>query len=277
MEKEILSVVIPGRNQKKVLKKTFDDILEYSGKLPFEIEVIYVDGNSTDGTNELIENYSKRFHHFQSFKDTDLAPSMRGKGAGVKLGMLKSKGTYRMFMDADSSTPFSEIDKLIEQLKGGYDIAMGSRYTDHLLPASNSTFKACWKALKEVLELIFTGKTKSNMTKKKQPWLRQFMSRGGNLAFVMILGQGFADTRCGFKAYNKRAAEIVFEKQTLPGFGFDTEILSIAKKHNLKIIEVPVSWYADQEDTNINPLKDSIKSFIEIFKIRWNVLTGKYN
>jgi len=182
-----------------------------------------------------------------------------------------------MFMDADSSTPFSEIEKFFPYFDKGYQVIMGSRYTAKPLPASNKTITAFWQALKQVLELIFTGKTSANKTKKQQGWFRQFMSRGGNLAFVTLLGQAFADTRCGFKAYTQEAADILFKLQRLPGFGFDTEILVIAKKYNLRIIEIPVDWYDIEQETNINPLKDSLKSFKEIFIIKKYLWTGKYD
>lgn len=271
-----LSVIIPGKNQAKRLSKTLDDILAYINKRNICLEVIYVDGDSTDQTPDVLTKYRGKFENFTALKDTQLGGNFRGKGAGVKLGMLTAKGKFRMFMDADSSTPFCEIDKLLPYLEEDFDIAMGSRYIPEALPASNNTLRAFGKAVREVAELLFTGKTSTNYTKVKQGWLRQFMSRGGNLAFVMLLGLAYNDTRCGFKAYSRKATEILFPLQLLPGFGFDTELLVIARKHGLRVIEVPVDWYNDKDDTTINPISDSIKSFREIFRIKWNSVTGKY-
>lgn len=275
-----LSVIVPGRNQGRVLKKTFSDIEKHIKKFDFQTEVVYIDGFSTDETPEVVESFKNKFKNFSVYKDGEglnLPEGVRGKGVGIKTGILRAKGEVRVFMDADSSTPFHEIDKLLPYFKEGYDIVMGSRYTSKPLPATNNTFKAFGKAVKEVFEVLIYGSSKSNITKKKQSRLRQLISRGGNLVFVVLLGQGFQDTRCGFKAYTREAAETLFGLQKIPGFGFDTEILVIAKKYGYKIIEVPVDWYEDAEDTTINPIKDSIKSFTEVFKIKWYALSGKYN
>lgn len=271
MSKDIhLSVIIPCRNQGHVLEKTFTDIENHIKKFDFETEVIYADSASTDNSEEIAEKYKNRFKYFKIVK------TPRGKGIAVKSGMKAAEGEIRMFMDADSSTPFKEIDKLLPYFKEGYDIVMGSRYTTKPLPATGGTFRAFGKALKEVIEVIIYGKAKSNTTIKKQGRMRQLISRGGNLVFVVLLGQSFADTRCGFKAYTRTAAETLFSFQTLPGFGFDTEILVIAKKYKFKMIEVPINWYDDAEDTNIT-MGDTINSFVEIFKVKWNNLRGKYS
>ncbi len=273
-----LSVIIPCKNQADRVKKTLNDILEHSRQLRFDTEVVFVDGDSTDGSAEVAESFKGEMKHLQILHEQDLeiGPHFTGKGAAVKCGMAHAKGKIKMFMDADSSTPFKEIDKILPYFDKGYDVVMGSRYTAKPLPATNSTFQAFVHAVKEVFEVLIYGHSKSNTTIKKQGRLRQLISRGGNLAFVVLLGQSFADTRCGFKAYTKEAAKKLFDMQTLPGFGFDTEILVIAKKYNLKIIEVPVHWYDDAEDTNIT-IGNSLKTFLEIFKIRWNSLSGKYS
>jgi len=277
-DKIYLSVIIPCKDQADKVKKTLSDIVEHSKKFDFETEVVFVDGESSDNSAEVAESFKEQIKHLQVLHEQDLeiSPHFSGKGAAVKAGMARARGEIRMFMDADSSTPFKEIDKILPYFKEDYDIVMGSRYTDKPLPATNSTFGAFWKALKEVFEVLIYGYSKSNTMIKKQGRIRQLISRGGNLVFVVLLGQGFADTRCGFKAYKKGVAETLFDLQKLPGFGFDTEILVIAKKYNYKIIEVPVNWYDDAEDTNVT-IGDAIKTFGEIFKIRWNKLSGKYS
>jgi len=271
-----LSVIIPGRNQGKELTKTLNDICEHSKKFDFDIEVISVDGNSTDETNQVLESFKGKIKYFSTYKDTDMGDP-RGKGTAVKLGMMKAVGEVRMFMDADSSVPFSDIDKFLPYFKEGYDAVIGSRYVAKPTPTTNNAFKAFWKAFKEVMELIFTGKTKSNISKKKQGWFRQFMSRGGNLAFATVLGIGLSDSRCGFKAFSRDLADKVFPYIKISGFSFEEEVFILAKKHGFKTIEVPVSWTDVAEDTNINPAKDSIKAILSIFKVKWYVISGQYN
>lgn len=273
-----LSVVIPCRNQTKMLRKTFQDIATYQKRSDLNMEIIYVDSYSDDGSLDVAKESGKVVKNLTILQASDIGvpKEISGKGTAVQMGMKAAMGNIRIFMDADSATPFDEIDKLLPYFKKNYDVVMGSRYTDKPLPATNSTAKALLKATKEVFEVIIYGSPKSNTTLKKQGRLRQFISRGGNLAFVVLLGQSFADTRCGFKAYTKDAAKVLFDKQRLPGFGFDTEILVIAKKYNFKIIEVPVKWIDDAEEANVT-LGDGLKTFLEIFKIRWNSLSGKYS
>lgn len=276
----LLSVIIPCKNQAEGVKTTLSDIEKLSKEFDFEVEVIYADGGSEDKSVEVAESFKGKIN-IQVIPTSEFIldhknPHQNNKGNAVKTGMLRAKGDIRMFMDADSSTKFEEIKKLLPYFNEGYDIVMGSRYIKEPLPATNNALRAFWKSFKEVLEVIIYGYSKSNSTMKRQGRLRQFIARGGNLAFVVLLGQSFADTRCGFKAYTREAAETLFKLQTLPGFGFDTEILVIAKKYKQKIIEVPVVWYDEAEITNVT-MGDALKTFLEIFKIRWYSLSGKYS
>lgn len=274
-EKKLLSVIIPCKNQKEGVKKTLNDIVKHSRNLNIDVEVVYADGGSTDGSVEMAESFRDKIKNLKIVHEKEIAMGT-GKGAAVKAGMSKADGDIQMFMDADSSTKFEEIDKLLPYFEEGYDIVMGSRYIDKPLPERRGALRAFGRSLKEVFEVIIFGYSKSNTTIKKQGRFRQLVSRGANLSFVILLGQSFADTRCGFKAYTKETANTLFGLQTLPGFGFDTEILLIAKKYKYKIIEVPVVWYDDAEDTNMT-LGKIFGSYIEIFKIRWNSLRGKYS
>lgn len=273
-----LSVIIPGRNQGRVLARTLSDIESHIKRMDFETEVIYVDGHSDDATSQIIREFEGTIRNFRSFHDTDhgLGPGFTGKGAGVKTGMLKARGQLRMYLDADSSAPFTEIDRFLPFFEDGYQVVMGSRYIAGPRTVGNSAGLAFTKALREVTELLATGRTGSNISRKKQAWLRQLMSRGGNLAFVTFLGIDAADSRCGFKAYTREAAEKIFPYTRIPGFGFEEEVLLLARMNNLKTIEVPVAWYDNEEDSNIKPFRDSVKSFAEIFKVKWFQLSGKY-
>ncbi|MEK7447537.1 MAG: glycosyltransferase [Patescibacteria group bacterium] len=276
MSEEIgLSVIIPCKNQAAGVKRTLSEITEYSKKFDFDWEVIYADGGSTDKSIETAESFEGKIKNLTIVHESALGMGT-GKGAAVKAGMLKAKGKIRMFMDADSSTPIKEIDKLLPYFKEGYDVVMGSRYTNKPLPAVHKPFKAFLQALKEVFEVLIYGYSKSNNMVKKQGRFRQLVSRGANLSFVVLLGQSYADTRCGFKAYTDKAAETIFSLQTLPGWGFDTEILMIAEKYKYKIIEVPITWIDDAEISDMT-LSGIFGSYIEIFKIKWNKLSGKYS
>lgn len=273
-----LSIVIPCKNQAEVVKGTLEDIAGYIKKFDFETEVIFCDGNSSDHSAEVAESFSDKIKNLTVIHESELQRGQHftGKGAALKASMLVAKGEIRMFMDADSSTPIKELDKLLPYFKEGYDVVMGSRYTDKPLPAVHKPFKAFLQALREVFEVLIYGYSKSNTMIKKQGRFRQLVSRGANLSFVVLLGQSYADTRCGFKAYKKEVAEKLFSLQTLPGWGFDTEILVIAEKYKYKIIEVPITWHDDAEISDMT-LGGIFGSYIEIFKIKWNKISGKYS
>lgn len=168
----------------------------------------------------------------------------KGKGYSVKEGMLLAKGDYILFSDADLSTPIEELDKFLNYIDR-YDVVIGSR------------------ALKK--SRIFV----------KQPLYRVLMGKFFNLLVRLFVVRGIKDTQCGFKLFSKRAAKEIFIRQKLNGFGFDVEILFITQKKGFKIKEVPVVW-KNAEGTKVNPIKDSLKMFFDILKIRYNSLLGLY-
>ncbi|KKQ94864.1 MAG: hypothetical protein UT66_C0032G0002 [candidate division CPR2 bacterium GW2011_GWC1_39_9] len=270
-DKKLISVIIPGRNQGEELGKTLDDIAEHAKTINYDVEVLYIDGNSTDNSVEVAK---KREDHFFRLEVLSDPPDRRGKGGAVRLGMVRAKGDFKMFMDADNSTNFREIDKLLPYIDK-YEVIIGSRYSNKATEPQTNWFKAFFSASKDVLDVIVFGHAKSYTAKVKQGRWRQFVSRGGNLAFTVFLGQSFADSRCGFKLFSKKAADTIFPLVTLPGFGFDTEVFVIAKKYKFPVIEVPVKWNDDAMASNIS-IKETLKSFIEIFQIRIKDLKGAY-
>jgi dolichyl-phosphate beta-glucosyltransferase len=163
-----------------------------------------------------------------------------GKGYSVKQGLLKAKHPLVLFSDADLSTPISELKKFIACISHGYDIAIASR-----------------------------------KVRIKQPIHRKIMSLTYPLLVKLIVLRGIKDTICGFKLFKTDTAKKLAELQTLNGFSFDAEILFIAKKLGCKIKEIPVVWTNDK-NSRVNPIKDSIKVLVDLFRIRYNNITGKY-
>lgn len=236
-----LSVVLPAFQEAARIRETLSDVLGYLKSVPYRSEVIVVDDGSTDATANVVAEISQGFPALRLVKHE----TNRGKGAAVRTGMEAAGGTFALFSDADNSTPIREAEKLLVAMENDVDIAIGSRY----LPGSN------------VVE--------------KQPIVRVFMSRVGNLLFRTLLGLQFADTRCGFKMYTRRAREAVFGRQTLERWGFDTELLVIAQVQGLRVVEVPVEWH-DKLRGNIRMGRDSIRSIQEIIHIRKLRTQGAY-
>ncbi|WP_227762450.1 dolichyl-phosphate beta-glucosyltransferase [Zhaonella formicivorans] len=232
-----LSVIIPAYNEEKRLPGTLERIHQYLQKKGFAYEIIVVDDGSRDKTVWVAEEFKKKDSNLRIVKN----PRNMGKGFTVRNGMLNGRGRYLLFTDSDLSTPIEEFDRFLPRFEQGYDIVIGSR------------------ALRD------------SVIKVSQPWYRVFMGKTFNLIVRTMFWTRIKDTQCGFKCFTREAARAVFPRQTVWGFGFDVEVLFIARKLGYKICEFPVEW-SDSPDTKVNAIKDSAKMFWELLKIRLNLL-----
>jgi glycosyltransferase involved in cell wall biosynthesis len=208
----------------------------------WDAEVIIVNDGSRDRTTDLVREYTQRYPFLRLIEN----PGNRGKGYSVRNGMLNAVGDALLFSDADLSSPIEEAPKLFHAIEDGADIAIGSRWL------------------------------KPDTQTKRQSLLRQFYGRAFNVALRVLLGLRQKDTQCGFKAFTRAAAQRIFPQQQIERWGFDPEILYLAHRYRFSVAEVPVSW-AHVEGTRISPLRDGLRMFGEVLKIRWNALSGKYN
>jgi dolichyl-phosphate beta-glucosyltransferase len=235
------SIIIPAYNEGMRVSATLERVLAYIAEQGWEAEVIAVNDGSRDNTAEIIRGFAERNPRLQLLEN----PGNRGKGYSVRNGMLHAQGEILLFSDADLSSPIEEAEKLFAEITAGADIAIGSRWL------------------------------RSDLQTQRQPLFRQLFGRTFNLMLRITLGLNFKDTQCGFKAFTRRAASTIFRLQQIERWGFDPELLYLAKKFGLKVAEVPVAW-AHSEGTRISPLRDGTKMFLEMLKIRWNAVCGKY-
>ena len=170
----------------------------------------------------------------------------RGKGHSIKKGVLKSKNDLILFMDSDLATPMKELDNLYAYIKNGYDVVIASR------------------ALKQSIITV------------KQPKYRQLAGQTFPFLVRFLTPLSLKDTQCGFKLLKRAAAQKIFKRLTIDRFAFDVEMLYIAQKLGYKIAEVPVTWI-DQKGSKVKIIRDSIKMFFDLIKIRLNDFLGKYN
>lgn len=236
-----LSVIIPAYNEEPRIGKTLDIMGEYLSSQPYQSEVIVVDDGSRDRTGEVVREKEKTYKNLRLVEND----CNRGKGYTVRHGVSLAKGEIVLFFDADSSTPIDQVEKFWPEFDSGKSVCIGSRS----LPESN--------------------------VEVHQPWFRENMGRIFNLFVRVIAIRGFVDTQCGFKAFTCEAAKVIFERQTLSGFGFDVELLFIAKKHGFSIVEVPIKWI-DSPESRVHPIRDATKMFLELISIRYRDLTGSY-
>lgn len=236
------SIVIPAYNEGQRLGATLEKVLVYVRQQGWNAEVVVVNDGSRDNTAELVRGFAARESVVRLIEN----PGNRGKGYAVRNGMLNARGEIIVFSDADLSSPIEELPKLLATLAAGADIAIGSRWM------------------------------RAELQTQRQSLHRQLFGRIFNGLNRIILGLRFKDTQCGFKAFTRRAAQMILPLQRIERWGFDPEILFLARKFGLRVDEVPVRW-GHVGGTRINPLMDGARMFQEMLRIRWNDLEGKYD
>ena len=238
-----LSIVIPAYNEEKRLPSTLERVLGYldGGQWDFA-EIMVVDDGSSDGTAAGASDFQAKDPRVRLLRN----PGNRGKGYAVRHGMLEARGDWRLFTDADLSAPIEELEKLMEAAQTrGFEVAIGSRALDR------------------------------SMIGVHQSRLRENAGRVFNLIMRTVLGLPLWDTQCGFKLYAASAAENIFRRQRLERFGFDAEVLYLAHHLGYRIAEVPVRWN-HVEGTKISMFRDSLGMFLDLLRVRWNQLLGRY-
>ncbi|MBI5533551.1 MAG: glycosyltransferase family 2 protein [Deltaproteobacteria bacterium] len=241
-----LSIVIPSYNEEKRLGASLDRIRDFLASKAYEREVLVVNDGSKDATSEVargcIDDFRKAGIDLRVIEN----PGNRGKGFSVKNGILQSRGEIALFTDADLSAPITEADKLVGPIeRGDYDVVIASRaLSGSVIPVHQSI-------------------------------IRETAGRTFNVLMRSIVGLPYKDTQCGFKAFRVDKSRPAFEKQVIEGFGFDAELLFLALRQGLRILEVPVEW-SHVEGSKVGLLSDSTRMFTDLVKIRWNELKGVY-
>jgi dolichyl-phosphate beta-glucosyltransferase len=236
------SIVIPAYNEGERLGPTLEQVLKYLGVQPWNWEVIVVNDGSRDNTADLVRGFAIADPRVRLVEN----PGNRGKGYSVRHGTLEARGEIIVFSDADLSSPIEEMSKLLESLAAGADIAIGSRWL------------------------------RADLQTQRQSLHRQWFGRIFNLLQRLILGLRFKDTQCGFKAFTRRSVQTIMPLQRIERWGFDPEILFLARKFGFRVDEIAVRW-GHSGGTRINPMVDGAKMFVELLHVRWNDLAGRYN
>lgn len=236
-----LSVVIPAYNEEKRLAKTLRSVSLYLQKQNYDSEIIVVSDGSKDRTREVVEGLQGEIPNIFLIANEN----NHGKGHVVRQGIMASRGEYRVFMDADNATTIDHMEKLWPEFEKGYDVVIGSR------------------------------DIKGAVLAVAQAWWRRRLGDVFNLIVQVVSGLwGIWDTQCGFKGFSKRAVEVIFPRARINRWAFDVELLVIARKHGLRLKEVPVVW-VNNPDSKVK-FKGMAKMLFEIFQIRWNMIQGKY-
>lgn len=236
------SIIVPAYNERLRIGKTLEQILAHLRQESWNAEIVVVDDGSRDDTFQIVSGFATANRQVRVIQN----PGNQGKGYSVRNGMLNARGEILLFTDADLSSPIAEATKLFSALDGGADVAIGSRWLDPSLQF------------------------------QRQPLKRRIMSRVFNFYLRTLLGFSYRDTQCGFKAFSRRAAQMIFPRQRITRWGFDAEILYLAHRFHLKVAEVPVAWGHDERST-IHPWRDGMRMGRDALKVRWYALTARYS
>lgn len=237
-----ISIVIPAYNEGARIEETLERVMQCVRDRAWKAEVLVVDDGSRDATPAIVQSWMQRYPELHLIQNA----GNRGKGYSVRNGLLQAAGEIVMFTDADLSAPMEEAELLFHAIENGADVAIGSRWLDR------------------------------NRQTIHQPLYRRFFGRCFNAVTRVVMGLPFKDTQCGFKAFRRPAAQVIFRLQRIERWGFDPEILFIARKLGYTVEEVPVTWGHD-ERSRMSYLKDGMKMLEEMAIIRTNSLAGRYD
>lgn len=207
-----LSVIIPAYNEEKRIGMTLESVGSWLAQQPHDSEIIVVNNHSTDTTVDVVRTIMPKFRSIRLIDE-----KRPGKGYAVMTGMLFATGQTRLFMDADNSTTIDQFDRMRFELDRGFDVVIGS------LAVRGA-------------KIVRGG---------GEPWWRVLLGKLGNLWIQLWAVPGIWDTQRGFKVFTARAANDIFRRLTIFGWGFDVEVLAIARAHRYRIKEVPIIWNND--------------------------------
>jgi glycosyltransferase involved in cell wall biosynthesis len=239
---ERLSIIFPAYNEEQRVGQSLRSAAEFAAGAEYGIEIIVVDDGSRDRTVEIVRSLQQEFPSIRLIEHE----RNQGKGMAVRTGVLAAETEFALFCDVDEAVPIREATKVLEAaVAEEADIAIGTRYH------------------------------RESVIVRRQPWPRIIVSRLGNLLIRALLLPGLKDTQCGFKLFRLATTRAVLEQVTTTGFGFDLEVLAIARAWGRKIIEVPVTW-AHGEGSSLRLGKAARTVLRDLLRIAWRVRTGAY-
>ncbi len=235
-----LSIIIPAYNEAKRITSTLFAVNAYLHTQSYDYEILVLNDGSKDNTAQVVRSLQKDIPHLTLIDNKE----NKGKGGVVHEGMLKAQGDIRLFMDADNSTTIEHVERALPYFPEGYDVVIGSRR----IPGANIVIH--------------------------QPWIRDVLGSIFRMLVRSIMPLGVKDSQAGFKVFSAKAAQDIFIRQTIGGWAFDVEVLSIAKQQGYKIKEIPITWKNDDKSTV--RLSGMIKMLFEVFRVRLNIRKGIY-
>lgn len=244
-QKPYLSVIVPSYREAERIGKNLLEIENYLASKEYSYEVLVITDGSPDNTPEVAKSFIGKVKNLRVIQNKE----NHGKGYVVRQGLLEAKGEYRVFLDADGSTGIAHLDTFLPEFKNGFDVVMGSR------------------------------DIKGSYIQIHQPKYREIMGDMGNWLIRIVLGLwSYPDTQCGFKMLNAKASEEIASRMVVDRFGFDFELIVLAKKLGFKIKQMPVRWLNEEgSSVSLTGKNGFTQVLIDLFKTKLRLITGKYN
>lgn len=239
-----LSVIIPAYNEAERIIPTLQRINDYLASSSLSSEILVVLDGPTDNTRGVLREVAEKVPNLRILDRRH----NRGKGYTVREGMQKASGRLRLFCDADNSTDIAHFDKMRPLFKDGYDIVIASRHSKDAAGARQVVPQARYKRI---------------------------IGKVGNIIVQSVAVPGIWDTQCGFKAFRAEAAERIFSQTKIEGWGFDIEVLALARALNYKIGIIAARWVNDPKSHF--QFVDYLRVFVDTAKVRANFLAGRYS
>lgn len=239
-----LSVIVPAYKESKRIGENLLEIEKYLSAKDCTYEILVITDGSPDNTPEVARSFADKVKNLRVIENKE----NRGKGCVVRQGLLEAKGDYRLFLDADGSTSISHLNSFLPEFSKGFDVVIGSRDIE------------------------------GAYIQVHQPKYREVMGNMGNWAIKIVLGLwSYPDTQCGFKMLSAEAAGAVASRMVVDRFGFDFELIILAKKLGFKIKQMPVRWLNEEGSAvGLTGPNGFVQVLIDLFKTRLRLWTGKY-
>lgn len=238
-----LSIIIPAYNEGPDFGPRMQTLASYLSDNHFnDVEVLaMMQSDDRSGDVAVEHDFEKRHPAFRTINLGKRA----GKGAAVRAGMFEAKGRYRLFMDADLATPLHHLEDVRALMDRDVKVGIGIR----------------------------------DLVSSHKDFLRKFITQFGNILAQVILLPGIKDTQCGFKVFEATAAEEIFSRQTITGWGFDLEVLAIARHLKYKVETFPIDDWHDPKAAGLvgdSAARAAVQVFRDLVSVRWGLVIGRY-
>ncbi|MEA1906304.1 MAG: dolichyl-phosphate beta-glucosyltransferase [Euryarchaeota archaeon] len=226
-----VSLVLPAYNEAERLNATVMKTADVLGKITSSFEIIIAEDGAVDGTDKIAESLTSKYPYVVHLHSDERL----GRGTALNRAFKSAHGDILVYIDVDLATDMLHLSELIDQIRGGYDLATGSR----MMPESDAVRSA----------------------------KRGVASKGFNFLVRLMLGSKLYDHQCGFKAFKRSALIDLLDHVRDAHWFWDTEILVRAQRAGYAVAEFPIRWRPGSS-TKVDMKRDVVGMGLAILRLR---------